>query len=1056
MRARGAMAAVVAVLTGMALLSPPAAVAQAADGVTLAATHSGLCLTIPGGSTAASVQARQDRCGRVAGQEVVMESVGSGIVRLRLTHSQRCLAVSGTATPVSQQTCGTTSAQRWTVQAAEVGGVHLVNGSSGRCLDVNGASTAVGEPLIQWTCHQGPNQAFHAVSTDPAVSGRWGDVIPLPNIAVAMAALPTGKVLLWSSDQRTTFNTGRGRTWTSVFDPATETATDVLVEQTNHDMFCPGIAMLADGRVMVNGGGQNGSPGRRATSIYDPFTEEWTADARMTRERWYNASLTLPDGDVLTMGGAGTHTLEGGPVDRPERWDPETGWDDLTTARTEVLRDDTSQGDNRSGEHPRLYVRSDGQVAYTGPSRTLGVIDVEGEGAITAVGPRGDDEMSQIDVQAMFGPDLVLTAGGSTGYGSSTPATRGAHVVDLSTGVTTPTGPMAFRRANGNTVALPTGEVMALGGIPHGENFSDRQAVLHAEAWDPGTGAWTTWAAMQVPRTYHSSAVLLPDGRVLAAGGGLCGSCGVNHPDGEIFSPPYLFRGARPTITAPDQILYGGTFDVATSGDVARFTMVRMSAATHSTNNDQRVLPVAATSRGGGGWQLEAPANANLAPPGYYMVFAVSSDDVPSVAGVTRLMGDPFPPPPPSDGLEGSPDGDLAVDAVADGDRVTGLTIRHGAWIDGVQLHTSAGDAPLRGGDGGQATRIDLSGGDAVVELRGTHDGTHIRSLEVRTARGLTHGPYGIPGDTSFAFTAPDGEGLVGLQTRAARYLHAVGASFAAVDLPSASPEPNGGPGGRAFADEVVGEASLTGITIRHGAWIDAVQLHTTDGDLPRRGGAGGQATRIDIAPDDPLVELFGTHDGRHVRSIGVRTAAGATFGPYGTTGPEAFSVLAPPGEVLSGLVGRSGDYLDALSALSQPGGTTGTATVVGGPQGVPFTDIPGEPITGVTVRHGAWIDAIQLHTAADDRPVHGGTGGTPTTWTLAPGERIVGVTGSHDGIHIHQLVLETSTGRTLGPVGTPAASAFELTVPEGSVLTGVRGRARYHLNAIGLVTGPA
>ena len=90
---------------------------------------------------------------------------------------------------------------------------------------------------------------------------------------------------------------------------------------------------------------------------------------------------------------------------------------------------------------------------------------------------------------------------------------------------------------------------------------------------------------------------LLVDGRVLSAGGGLDGAGSpVNHWDGEIFSPPYLFRpngslAPRPEITAaPALARVAASFDVEATPDMADFTLVKMSATTHTMNTDLRFL----------------------------------------------------------------------------------------------------------------------------------------------------------------------------------------------------------------------------------------------------------------------------------------------------------------------------------------------------------------------------------------------------------------------------------------------------------------------------------
>jgi hypothetical protein len=141
---------------------------------------------------------------------------------------------------------------------------------------------------------------------------------------------------------------------------------------------------------------------------------------------------------------------------------------------------------------------------------------------------------------------------------------------------------------------------------------------------------------MVTPRLYHSTALLLPDGKVLLAGGG---RFGVNQFSAEVFSPPYLFKGPRPTITsAPATLQYNTTFTVGTpNGASAKISLLRLGAVTHSFNFDQRFLQLEIQGVVSGGLSVRAPANANLAPPGYYMLFLVNSNGVPSVAKIVQF-----------------------------------------------------------------------------------------------------------------------------------------------------------------------------------------------------------------------------------------------------------------------------------------------------------------------------------------------------------------------------------------------------------------------------------
>jgi hypothetical protein len=197
---------------------------------------------------------------------------------------------------------------------------------------------------------------------------------------------------------------------------------------------------------------------------------------------------------------------------------------------------------------------------------------------------------------------------------------------------------MAFARRHLNATLLPTGEVLVVGGT-NGSGFNNAAGSVHAaEIWNPASGTWKTVASNSINRIYHSTAVLLPDARVLVAGAGEnfdpdTRTNDVDQFNAELYSPPYLFRGPRPTISSTQvNLAYGSSFTVGTpdAGAIAKVTIVRLSSVTHSFDQNQRFMALTfqATSSG---VTVNAPASPNLAPPGHYLLFLVNAAGVPSV-----------------------------------------------------------------------------------------------------------------------------------------------------------------------------------------------------------------------------------------------------------------------------------------------------------------------------------------------------------------------------------------------------------------------------------------
>jgi hypothetical protein len=476
------------------------------------------------------------------------------------------------------------------------------------------------------------------------LTGQWGPIENGPLVGVHSVMLPTGQVLMF--DRK-----GSQYLW----NPSTRTFKPAPMP--GYDLFCSGHSLLPDGRVLITGGhmghgeGEHDGIGLPNVSTYNPFTGKWKRERNMNLNRWYPTNTTLPNGDVLVLSGSYTMAYVQNPL--PQVWQTATStWRNLTNAETEQLNlpAPKPQGVDL---YPRMFVTPTGDVYKVGPDKDTWFLDTDGTGNWTR-GPDRNHGLMIYGTAVMYAPGKILVMGGGdplTDDPDDDTAVASAEVIDLNAAIPTwrTVNAMAFARRHLNATLLPDGRVLVTGGLDGPGFTNEAEGVLAAEVWNPITEQWTTLPSMKVTRGYHSTALLLPDGRVLVSGGGQGAGAPIAHYENEIFTPSYLFQGARPAIsTAPTSVGYAKSFLVGSPSavSVTRATMIRLGAVTHAFDQDQRFIDLGSVARVGSSVRLTSPALANLAPPGYYMLFLLNANGVPSVGKMIRLVATPSPIPP--------------------------------------------------------------------------------------------------------------------------------------------------------------------------------------------------------------------------------------------------------------------------------------------------------------------------------------------------------------------------------------------------------------------------
>jgi galactose oxidase len=474
-----------------------------------------------------------------------------------------------------------------------------------------------------------------------ATTGKWDAPVDWAIVPLHAHLLPTGKVLAWGK-----FESNGTMAMPRLWDPTVGPPSTARMIQVDTMLFCSGHAFLPDGRLMVSGGHKADDRGLDVTNIFDPVSETWASGLpKMAKGRWYPTVTTLWDGRMLTVAGRDTTSTV---VTAPEIWE-NNRWVQLTGS-TLVLP-----------YYPRDFVAPNGKVFYAGERVTSrwfnpDAVNTKGRGtwswssALNHVWPFNRDYGSAV----MYDTGKILYAGGGgyTQWGSPDPKapapTPTAEIIDLNLASPTwqNTDPMNFGRRHLNATVLPDGQVLVTGGTSAG-GFNTLSGAVHAaEVWNPKTGHWTQLASNTIDRAYHSISLLMPDGTVLHGASGDAAVPGSpdlypRQTNSELFRPPYLFKGARPTITSLSQstVAYGAKFTINTPNgfQITDVRWIRLGSVTHAFDANQRANTLAFTTTATQ-VRVTAPKNGKLAPPGHYLVFILNRNGVPSTGKVIRVQ----------------------------------------------------------------------------------------------------------------------------------------------------------------------------------------------------------------------------------------------------------------------------------------------------------------------------------------------------------------------------------------------------------------------------------
>ena len=491
-------------------------------------------------------------------------------------------------------------------------------------VNASGLVTAVGTGTANITATYKKKSASMTVtvtSTPPTNLGQWSSPQSLGMVAIHAALMNNGTVLVYSYP---------GPSPARVVDPVANTVTDVTFPSLL-DIFCSGLSFLPDGRLFVDGGMLDSLYPKKAgifnANIFDPSTNTWTPVPNMNYARWYPTTVPMPDGTIFVL--AGTNQTGNIIQVATESYNPITNaWTELPTSAWVPTPVD---------DYPLMTLLNSGTLFYAAPRPDTQMYNPSTQ-TWSFVANRNFGYRYHAAVTLLpLSQQVMVVGGAATDAENGGDATNTTEMIDFS--AQTPswsyTAPLNIARYNHNLVYLADGTLLAVGG---NQNSSYGLPVYQPELYNPTTGTWTLLPPQNGVRAYHSTAVLLPDGRVFSAGSDSKTPLEKTY---EFYSPAYLFNGPQPTITSsPTSVTYGQQFTISTpdAATIQRVAIIRPGAVTHANHMDDHYYIDLTWSAGTGLLNLTAPSSPTQAAPGYYMLVIVNSSGVPSVMPFIQLQ----------------------------------------------------------------------------------------------------------------------------------------------------------------------------------------------------------------------------------------------------------------------------------------------------------------------------------------------------------------------------------------------------------------------------------